>query len=310
MYEGEGRNYSKVIGYGIGQYYEKTKEELSKIIKLDFLCDRKWDQSDEEEYDGIAVIKRKDLQDLENVLLIIFAGTERNYNSIRRDLDGLNKVDFVHVDKVIGTKIFLNGKMLKDNYPDGMYEDRQNNKICFDRSLSDQLTVLFQGSDNTLHIGKNVSVGKLHIKFGNNGFCSIGDNTEITGAGFHVSNARLQIGKDCLLGAQIVLRTHDAHHIFDLETHQRINYAKDIVVGDHVWIAYHATLLGGAGIGTGSVVGAGAVTSSLFGDHVIIAGVPAKVIREKVCWSKDDTAYFNRSCLEECLWQDVTKHEK
>ena len=67
MYEREGRNYSKVIGYGIGQYYEKTKEELSKIIKLDFLCDRKWDQSDEEEYDGIALIKRKDLQDLENV---------------------------------------------------------------------------------------------------------------------------------------------------------------------------------------------------------------------------------------------------
>lgn len=300
-----GRNYSKIIGYGIGQYYEKTKERLAGIIKLDYLCDRKWDGTDKKEYDGISVVRRQDLKNIEDALLIIFAGNSRIYQSICDDLDG---IDHVHVDEMIGGNRRLNGKMLREQYPDGIYEDMRNNKVYFEHSLPDKLTVSFQGSNNELHIKKNVLMGNVYIWFGSNGFCSIDENTEIIGAELYVADARMQIGKDCLFGNQVTLRTHDAHHIFDLETHQRINYPKDIVVGDNVWLAYHVTLLGGAVIGTGSVVGTNAVTSGVFGDHVTIAGVPAKVIRENICWSRDDTEYFNRSCLEECVWQNALRY--
>lgn len=302
------KDYSKIIGYGIGQYYEKTKEELSGSMRLDLLCDRKWDDSDQKEYDGIALVKRRDLKDFRNALVVIFAGNARVYDSIRNDLAGSEGLDHVHVDEVIGKNRWLSGKRLKKRYPDGRYEDARANKVCFDQSLPDRLTVSFSGSNNTLQIEKNVSVGELHIKFGNNGYCRIGAGTEINGAAFYVSDARIQIGKDCLFAPQVILRTHDAHHIFDVETHQRINHAKDIIIGDHVWLAYHTTLLGGAEIGTGSVVGTGAVTSSRFSDHVVIAGVPAAAIRENICWSRDDTAYFNRDCLEECVCQEAFKY--
>lgn len=299
----EDKKYSTFIGYGIGQYYEKTKVELAKIVKLDYLCDRKWEEKDEKEYDSIALIKRKEINKLEGALLIVFTGNSWIYESIKRDLDKLG-ADYVHVDEIIGINGDLNGRMLKEKFPDGVYEDRRGNKIYFDQSLSDKLTVLFQGSGNTLRVGKNVSVGNLYIRFGNNGICSIGDNTEIIGAVFHVAYAEMRIGEDCLFSTQVVLRTHDAHHIFDVDTRKRLNYAKDIVVENHVWIAYRAILLGGAKIGTGSVVGANAVTSSQFKDHTVIAGSPAKVIRENICWSKDDTAYFDHSCLEECIFQE------
>lgn len=299
--------YSEIIGYGIGQYYEKTKLELFKILKLDYLCDRKWENGNEKEYDGIALVKRKDIKKFKKVLLIIFTGSSWVYESIKKDLDEL-EVAYVHVDEVLGLNNNVNGKVLKEKFPSGNYEDKCGNKIYFDQSLSDKLMVLFQGHGNVLRISENVSIGNLSIRFGNNGFCSIDKNTEIIGAEFYVSDANIRIGKDCLLASQVIIRTHDSHHIFDVNTHQRINYSKDILIGDNVWIAYRATLLGGARIGTGSVVGTCAVTSSQFGSHKIIAGSPAKVIRENICWSKDDTAYFSRNNLEECISMEALKY--
>lgn len=151
-------------------------------------------------------------------------------------------------------------------------------------------------------------VGKLYICFGNNGFCKIGENTEIIGAEFYISEVSIEIGSDCLFAPQLILRTHDGHHIFDKDTHRRINYAKDIRIGNQVWISSQVTLLGGAVIGDGSVVGTNSVTSSRFGDHQVIAGVPAKVIRENICWSKEGTEFFSRDYLEECLSQDALKY--
>ena len=104
---------------------------------------------------------------------------------------------------------------------------------------------------------------------------------------FFVSRAKLIIGKDCLFAANVTVRTHDGHHIFDLITKKRLNTSQDIVIGNQVWIVYGVTLLGGAKIGDDSVVGTGSITSSEFGEHLVIAGSPAKIIQENICWSKD-----------------------
>lgn len=301
------QKYSNIVGYGIGQYYENTKAELSKLIKLDYLCDRKWEETQQKEYDGIPIIRKKELKKLKTPLVIVFTASSWIYESIKKDMEILG-VEFIRVDELVGINGTLNGKMLKERYPDGRYEDTHGNIIYFDSSLSDKFLVSFRGNDNILKLGKNISIGSLHVIFGKKGYCSIGDNSEIIGTEIYVSDASVQIGKDCLFSAQIILRTHDGHHIFDMETHQRLNLSKDIEVGNHVWIAYRATLLGGTKIGTGSVVGTNAVTSSQFGEHKVIAGVPAKIIKENVCWSKDDTTYFNWNCLDECIYQEALKY--
>lgn len=54
-------------------------------------------------------------------------------------------------------------------------------------------------------------------------------------------------------------------------------------------------------MGRGSIVGANDATSNQFGENQIIAGCLAKVIREHVCWRKDNTDYFNHDYLEECI---------
>ena len=75
------------------------------------------------------------------------------------------------------------------------------------------------------------------------------------------------------------------HGIFDLATGERINLARDVMIGDHVWIGASARLLKGAAIGNGSIVGANSVVTGRFPENVALAGNPARIVREGVRWS-------------------------
>ena len=300
------KQYKIIIGYGVGQYYETVKDELFKTISLTYIYDRKWEEDQPEKYDGIPTISKSVLFELENALVVIMIGSRWIYEPIIKELEAWG-LSVIHVDEIIGKKKEIDGITLKRNYL-GKYEDTRGNIIYFDETLPDNIRVVLAGCNNKLSIGRNLVVGNLHIRLGSTGICEIGKNTEIVGAIFYVSNAKLLIGNDCLFSLEVLIRTHDGHHIFDLDTHKRINYAKDVIIENNVWVGQRVSLLGGAKIGTGSVVGANAVTSGRFGEHQIIAGNPARCIRENICWSRDDTDYFDRACLEECKSKDAMKY--
>ena len=147
------KEYATVIGYGLGQYYEKVKEELFQIMTLDFVCDRKWENSDKKEYDGIPLLKRGELKNFQKAIVIVFIGSTWVYETVKRDLDELG-IESVHVDEVIGANCNLSGAMLKENYPNGAYEDKRGNKIYFDQSIPEKIRVSFQGHNNVLQVGK------------------------------------------------------------------------------------------------------------------------------------------------------------
>ena len=56
---------------------------------------------------------------------------------------------------------------------------------------------------------------------------------------------------------------------------------KDVVVGDDCWLGTHVTLLPGAEIGRGSVVGANTVCNKITPPYAILVGVPAKIVGVK-----------------------------
>jgi maltose O-acetyltransferase len=56
--------------------------------------------------------------------------------------------------------------------------------------------------------------------------------------------------------------------------------ARPIVIEDKVWIGGGAILLPGVRIGRNAVVGAGAVVTRSVAANVVVAGNPARVIRE------------------------------
>jgi acetyltransferase-like isoleucine patch superfamily enzyme len=53
-----------------------------------------------------------------------------------------------------------------------------------------------------------------------------------------------------------------------------------VIIGNSVWIGVNSTILKGVTIGEGSVVGAGSVVTKDVPPWTIVAGNPARVIRE------------------------------
>lgn len=61
---------------------------------------------------------------------------------------------------------------------------------------------------------------------------------------------------------------------------RRSTYNKPIHIKSGAWIGINATIMPGVTIGRNSIVSAGAIVTKDVDDHVIVAGVPAKVIKE------------------------------
>jgi len=96
--------------------------------------------------------------------------------------------------------------------------------------------------------------------------------------------SRIIVGSDCGFADGIVL-TSDYHSIIDSSSGRRVNHAKDIVIGDRVWLCKDFTVLKGAKIGNDSVVGTkSVVTSGTYESNVVLAGNPAKVVKRNITW--------------------------
>lgn len=169
------------------------------------------------------------------------------------------------------------------------------------------------GSDNTIVIGpgsrfNNVRFhirGNGHrIEFGPNcrisrggviwfedsgGMLQVGQNTSMVDVQIAVTEpgSRVVIGEDCMFANDIDIRTGDSHSIIDPASGKRLNYAADVVIEDHVWIAPHAVILKGVHIGRDSVVATGAVVTKSCGSGVIVGGNPAAVIKSGISWKRE-----------------------
>jgi acetyltransferase-like isoleucine patch superfamily enzyme len=93
------------------------------------------------------------------------------------------------------------------------------------------------------------------------------------------------IGNDCLFANPHILNS-DMHSIYSTENNKRINQARNITIGDRVWLATNSLILKGTNLGNDTVVGAGAIVNGSFKTNVVIAGNPGKIVRENVAWSR------------------------
>jgi acetyltransferase-like isoleucine patch superfamily enzyme len=167
-----------------------------------------------------------------------------------------------------------------------------NNEIEIGKS-SGLNNVLFhiRGNNNKIKLGEKVKFKNGGSVWIEDDYCEawIGENTTTEESHFVVTEpySKIQIGKDCMLAYDIDIRTGDSHTIIDSKTNERINYAQNIVIGDHVWIAAHVTILKGAYISDNSIVATRTVVTKKFEEsNVLIGGMPAKKIKENINWDR------------------------
>lgn len=114
------------------------------------------------------------------------------------------------------------------------------------------------------------------------GRISIGSGCGISGSTIYAMK-EIIIGDNVLIGGNCKIIDNDFH---PLPVSQRIKQKNEdikkrpITIGDGCFIGANSIILKGTVLGRNCVVGAGSVVSGTFPDNVIIAGNPAKIIKE------------------------------
>ncbi|MBR1605037.1 MAG: hypothetical protein IJ660_02885 [Alphaproteobacteria bacterium] len=159
----------------------------------------------------------------------------------------------------------------------------------------------FMIKDSHVHIGRNTEMMKVGIYAYGKSHLDIGANSTLTGEydlkdGAEVTAQKLWCtwpplvaakgGKitmgDCGLADTVIYNT-DYHPIYDYSG-KRINEDKDVVIEDNVWVGRKTTVLKGVHLGNGCILGFGCIVSKDVPPHCIVAGQPARVVKENVVW--------------------------
>lgn len=126
--------------------------------------------------------------------------------------------------------------------------------------------------------GKNVRIGlKTTVMTPEN--IEIGNNSSINGGMLIAGkNSKIIIGENCLLSYDLHIRTRT--HNYENKDKLILNQG-EIIIGNDVWIGYGAQIMPGIHIGDGAVVGAGSIVTKDVKPYTVVAGIPAKFIKER-----------------------------
>lgn len=130
-------------------------------------------------------------------------------------------------------------------------------------------------------VGRNTGIyAGSFFELGPHGEVQIGDYCTLVGV-IVVCNAPVVIGSYAFLAHEVVIADHFAAVPWPRAAGPRASPRQAepaVVLGDDVWIGARATLLKGARIGSGAVVGAATVVDFEVPAGAVVAGNPARIV--------------------------------
>ena len=142
-------------------------------------------------------------------------------------------------------------------------------------------------SGATFQTGGDFAIGPgVHIFVGRNAFFRFGGINKSSGSGI-TCNTRimveeyLDVGADAIIAWDVFITDSDWHNV------EGSKKTIPVHIGDHVWISHGVSILKGARIPDGCIVGAKTLVSKGdFEKNSLIAGAPARVCKNNVQWSR------------------------
>ena len=163
------------------------------------------------------------------------------------------------------------------------------NTIILKSNLSKSVKIVLYGNNHKLIIEEDVVFKQGTIWFEDYG-CEIhiGVGTTIEQADLAVAEngTKLIIGNDCMFSRGIHIATTDSHSVINVMTGERTNHAKDVIIGNHVWLGYCVSIGKGVCIGNNAVVAGHSVVTKSVPCNTIVAGNPAMVVKDGTTWNR------------------------
>lgn len=167
---------------------------------------------------------------------------------------------------------------------------RNNRLVIAENVTLTHCEIRLDGDNNLIEIGPGVrySSGKIYLSGASGQHIRIGAETTVEGAYLLVDEAAsIDIGRDCMLSTDIIIRTGDKHSILDATSGKRLNPSRDIRIADRVWIGRDVTLLKGTVLQPETVVATRSLVSSAFDEgECVVGGVPARIIKRGIRWDR------------------------
>lgn len=151
----------------------------------------------------------------------------------------------------------------------------------FKVGLENDVTVIIKGEKSKLIFNKMVYLmrnGNLEVY--DDGVIEIGKNVSINKNFSIVSRKNILIGNNVSIGPNCCIYDHDYDYSKkDLFIRNQGYKSKGIVIEDNVWIASNVFIGKGIRVGKGAIIGAGSVVKSDVKENSIVAGNPAKKLK-------------------------------
>ena len=220
----------EVVCWGGYQYFKENADKLRAAVNIKYIYKSKQDM------DGFLFLDDSaQILELENPFVVISFAKVADVEDAAKWCNK-HSVPFCHAQFLIDNGRY-DVKYIKAI--GGKYTDERGNKIEVDRCASGDIIIeTIESCNGSIKIGAIGVKNRLHIKImGERAKFEIGDETSLVSVNVIVnSDGIVSIGKDCMISHTVTLTQSDQHLIFDAETGKRVNFPKNIVIGNHVWL--------------------------------------------------------------------------
>ena len=142
----------------------------------------------------------------------------------------------------------------------------------------------------------DIHIGSDHCQV-NNCKIIIGEDSTAEGVIIRMleDDLELSVGKDCMLSDDIQIFCSDIHTVYGANN-QPINRGSKVEIGNHVWIGMGVYIAKKSIIANDCIVGMKSLVAGKFEEpHCVIAGNPARVVKQNIHWDRRPIKQFTAS---------------
>ena len=171
----------------------------------------------------------------------------------------------------------------------------ENNSVEIDKTAYlRKVKINIYGNNNKIFIDEWAYIHNSSITIGfpecpiNNCLVKIGRLTTANSMDMQLgeSDSEVIIGENCMISFKVEITCTDTHSILNTDG-KLLNKGEKIEVGNNVWLCKNIVVLKNTKIPDNSVVAQGSIVTKKFDKtNIVIAGNPAKIVKEGIIWDR------------------------